>query len=145
MKKKHGRESIVLAALAAAHGGSYTPVQVQKLFFLIDRNAADLVGGPFFDFEPYNYGPFDAEVYRTLERLEARGLVEVTTDGRLKSYGLTADGLKRGQETLQAIDAKAAKYFVHVSDFVRSLSFSQLVSAIYKAYPEMKENSVFQS
>jgi hypothetical protein len=42
------------------------------------------------------------------------------------------------------MDKKAIAYIRQASEFVRSLSFTQLVSAIYKAYPEMRENSVFQ-
>ena len=36
---------------------------VQKLLFLLDREAAEIVGGPHFRFVPYNYGPFDKGVY----------------------------------------------------------------------------------
>jgi hypothetical protein len=31
-----------------------------------------------------------------------------------------------------------------LSEFVRKLSFSELVSAIYKEYPEMKKYSIFR-
>jgi len=55
------RGDLVLAALAAGGvGASYSPVQVQKLLFLIDREAANLVDGPHFSFRPYDYGPFEA-------------------------------------------------------------------------------------
>jgi hypothetical protein len=50
------RKELVLAGLAA--GGRYatfSPAQVQKLFFLIDREAAHWVDGPHFGFMPYDY------------------------------------------------------------------------------------------
>ena len=56
------RKEVVLAALAPAKHAPHSPVQVQKLIFLIDRNIPREVGGPHFDFQPYNYGPFDKAV-----------------------------------------------------------------------------------
>lgn len=35
-------------------------------------------------------------------------------------------------------------YIGKVSTFVRTRSFNDLVSAIYKAFPEMKANSIFR-
>ncbi len=64
------RRNLILAALAAGgENASFTPAQAQKLFFLIDRKAASLVDGPHFDFQPYDYGPFDKAVYDELARL----------------------------------------------------------------------------
>lgn len=140
------RYSLVLAAFAPAHGAIHSPVQIQKLLFLIDRNISDLVDGPHFDFQPYNYGPFDKEVYTLLEELSDKGDVEVIEPRGYgyKSYRLTIQGQERGERILSSVDEKARQYITRLSDFVRSLSFDQLVSAIYQAYPEMKENSVFQ-
>jgi hypothetical protein len=42
------------------------------------------------------------------------------------------------------MDEQARDYIDRESIFVRSLSFPELVAAIYKAYPEMRANSVFQ-
>lgn len=63
------REDLVLACLAPAKGALHSPVQVQKMFFLIDRNISEDIEGPLFDFHPYDYGPFDKAVYETLEKL----------------------------------------------------------------------------
>lgn len=139
------RQNLVLAALSPAESSSYSPVQVQKLEFLIDRNVSGLTGGPYFNFVPYDYGPFDSEVYAILDALAAQDLVEKSQAvGRSWStYRLTPEGLRVGRETLGTFDAKAQSYIQEVSQFVRQLSFAALVSAIYKAYPEMKANSVF--
>jgi uncharacterized protein YwgA len=140
------REEILLAALSPAGGVPHTPVQVQKLLFLIDRNLAALIGGPKFNFEPYHYGPFDLEVYSTLQELAKQGLVEITRsgEGNWREYRLTPEGQSHGEGALAALDERARHYIQRVSDFVRRLSFTELVSAIYKAYPEMRERSVFQ-
>src|SRR3954453_2570368 len=93
-KTKFSKADIVLAALSPAGGVPHTPVQVQKLLFLVDRNLAPLIGGPKFNFEPYHYGPFDQKVYSTLEELSRQGLVEVTqsSHGNWREYRLTPRG-----------------------------------------------------
>lgn len=144
-KETISREEVVLAALAPAGGAPHTPVQVQKLLFLLDRNAASSFGGPKFNFQPYHYGPFDRAVYLTLEGLAQKGLVEITQNaGNWRDYRLTSEGQARAGQVLTGLDERTRSYIERISSFVRSLSFTDLVSAIYKAYPEMRERSVFQ-
>src|SRR5688572_26907889 len=78
------KEETVLMAMAAAGGKIFTPVQVQKLLFLIDERAADVIGGRQFNFEPYDYGPFDSTVYATLQSLAVNGDVEIIRDPSLR-------------------------------------------------------------
>ena len=136
---------MVLAALASSDGRPHSPVQVQKLLFLLDREAADLVDGPHFNFQPYNYGPFDKAVYNVLAALDAQGLVTIRMDGWKRSYALTPPGQREGQRLLGGLPAHAQDYVRRASAFVRDLSFIRLVSAIYKQYPEMRQNSVIRS
>jgi len=139
------RRAMVLAALAPAKGGLFTPVQVQKLFFLIDRTVPTLVGGPHFNFQPYDYGPFDSDVYNVLEALQRDGMVEIAwiPGSPSRRFRLTADGQARADEEFGVLDSKAQDFIGRASAFVRSLSFADLVAAIYKAFPDMKVNSVF--
>ncbi|WP_145979729.1 hypothetical protein [Chelatococcus daeguensis] len=139
------RRNLMLAALASAGGNaSFTPVQVQKLFFLIDREASQFVGGPHFAFSPYDYGPFDRQVYSELERLEAAGLVATDHSMRYRLYRLTNSGYAEGAGLLLTIPEPARTFISQAANWVRSLSFQQLVAAIYNRYPEMKANSIFQ-
>lgn len=138
------KREIVLAGLYPLEQKFYSPVQVQKLFFLLDENISELVDGPHFDFQPYNYGPFDHVVYRTLEELEFEGLVEIKPANSRVKYRLTNEGQNEAEKVFQELDPKAQNFIEKVSDFVLKLSFSSLVSSIYKAYPEMRKNSVFQ-
>ena len=142
MNRKH----LVLAALAASNGAVHTPVQVQKLFFLLDKRISTHLGGPWFNFAACDYGPFDRAVYDELENLEREGLVEITrtSDLRRKTYRLTAEGQGEGNEILKGLDTKLVEYLQRLSKWVRSLSFAELVSSIYREYPEMKVNSVFR-
>jgi uncharacterized protein len=139
------RNEILLAALAAGgENATYTPVQVQKLFFLLDREASRLLDGPHFNFQPYDYGPFDQAVYSGLEELSRRGLVQVQNAARYRVYGLTHDGFNEGQGALHRLPPNAIGYVQNVAGWVRQLSFQQLVASIYNRYPEMKAKSVFR-
>lgn len=139
------KSTFVLAAMSPAGGRRYSPVQIQKLMFLLDREISDLIGGPYFVFQPYHYGPFDKDVYAVLETLADQGLVDL--DDRMvnrRSCALTPSGLEAGQEAFSELDPKAQDFIRRSSEFVRKHTFSALVSAIYKKYPEMRQNSVFQ-
>jgi uncharacterized protein YwgA len=140
------RQEVMLAALAAESGSVFAPVQVQKLFFLLDQNIASDLGGKQFAFEPYDYGPYDRTVYSELEALSRRGLVaiEAAPGAGRRKFSLTAAGHEAGQDALRKLNGRAQDYLQRVSAWVRSLSFAELVGAIYKQYPDMKANSVFR-
>jgi len=141
------RRNVILAALAAELGASFAPVQVQKLFFLLDENVADALGGRLFNFAPYHYGPFDADVYHELDVLQRAGYVDIRWHGPSagnRRYSLTPVGQTAGEAALADLPAGVRGYVGKLSAWVRSLSFAQLVGAIYKAYPAMRTNSVFR-
>ena len=139
------RHEVILAAMATNGAYTYTPVQLQKLLFLLDRRLAPDLGGPHFDFKPYHYGPFDKAVYAELESMEQQGLVEIIREPHLKlrRFRLSPHGENLGRNILTAADLKTVDYMSKLADFVRTASFPSLVSAIYQAYPEMRVNSVF--
>jgi uncharacterized protein YwgA len=140
------RQKLMLSALATAERGALSPVQVQKLFFLIDKKLSGSLGGQLFKFEPYDYGPFDANVYVELEALKQQGLVEIDGSSAQpqRRYSLTEEGQAIGAELLGQQDQQVRESFKLLCDFVRKLGFRELVSAIYKSYPDMKVNSVFR-
>ncbi|WP_457583160.1 hypothetical protein [Ensifer canadensis] len=139
------RDDFLLLALAAAgENARFTPVQVQKLCFLIDREASHLVDGPHFNFRAYDYGPFDSAVYKCLESLGERHFVNIGETGRFKTYTLTPEGYHQGLQLLDDMSPNVRAYLVDLTNWLRKLSFTQLVSAIYRRYPDMKVNSVFR-
>ncbi len=138
------RTDLVLAALSTSAGVAWQPVQLQKLFFLLDKKLATQLGGPFFGFTPYDYGPFDPAVYHEVEGLERLGEAVVLPSVGMKTYGLTPEGQRRGAALLKALPEPVRAYITDLSTWVRSLSFAQLVSAIYAEFPEMRERSVFR-
>jgi uncharacterized protein len=139
------RSEMLLAGLAAGgENATYTPVQVQKLFFLLDKEASAALGGPFFRFVPYDYGPFDQAVYAGLDDLAGRDFAWVQNTGRYRVYGLSPAGQKEGLRLLSAVHPATREYVANAAKWVRQLSFQQLVASIYNKYPEMKVNSVFR-
>lgn len=121
-----------------------SPVQAQKLFFILDREAPLLFDGPYFDFKPYDYGPFDVAVYSELENLNRNGLAKVEESYPYRIYGLTDSGYKTGLKLAKTFSDEASKYIKDAGSFVQRLSFQQLVTAIYKKYPDMRSKSVFR-
>jgi hypothetical protein len=138
------RSKFVLAVLSSCPEAIYNPVQVQKLFFLIDRKISELVGGPYFNFTPYHYGPFDKQVYSDLEALSTEGLLAIEESSSYRTYTTTKRGQTNGVDLLKDFPDKARGYIKELSDYVRGVSFNELVSSIYQAYPEMRANSVFR-
>ena len=137
------RADIVLAAMAA--GGvkaRYDPVRVQKLYFLIDREISEFIGGPYFHFKPSHYGPFDIAVYEDLDELAEQGKINIDTTGQYNRYSLTDSGHARGAAVLSALPEPAARYMEDVAKWVRYVPLKHLLSAIYRQYPDMAVNSV---
>lgn len=139
------KQDVVLATLGSGAAEHFSPVQLQKALFLIDRNAGPQLGGPFFHFVPYDYGPFDVGVYQAYDALKRIQLCEDPGTGRDRRYRLSHEGRIRAREVLHSMAPELRDYFGRVATFVQSLSFAALVSSIYKQFPEMKVNSVFRA
>ena len=139
---KMSRQDWNLLVLAASGGSPLQPVQLQKALFLLGQKATAWVGPTFYTFEPYDYGPFDKEIYWDVDRLVADGFAYVQS-GRMKVFGATAKGVNRAEE----LGTKIPEMWTYVKQlvaWVRSLSFNDLVRAIYAEYPEYRAKSVFQ-
>jgi hypothetical protein len=142
------RRDLVLAILAAANGRSYTPVQIQKAVFVICDQLPHLIDdGPGFNFQPYDYGPFDSDVYSEIATLRHDGAAIIAPSGvgNWNTYAATDAGVDRGDEFLyQVMKEEDRAYIEQISNWVRSLNFATLVKSIYEAYPRMRANSIFK-
>ena len=115
---------------------------MQKLLFLIDRSVSARIGGPFFQFEPYHYGPFDRAIYDVVGRMVAAGEVLSDASGPYPRYSLTHAGWRRGKAALSSFSTPVADYFVRAAQWIRLMPYRRMLAAIYREYPEMAENSV---
>lgn len=137
------RQDEALVALNALPGGEATPVQAVKMLFLMEKEAADGIGGAKFEFVPYDYGPFDQGVYVELEALARRGLVEII-ESRPRIYRLTEPGVAEAAAVMARLDQNVSQLISRIGNWMSTLTFAQLVSAIYDRYPDMRANSIFR-
>jgi len=134
-----------LLVIAAAEGKPLTPVQLQKSLFVFGEECPQATKHEYYQFVPYHYGPFDSKVYQDAALLCAEGLVYIRPSvGGWREYSATSEGLERAKELEGYLTPKHAEYLHAVVTWARSLTFDQLIRAIYKKYPAYKVNSVFQ-
>ena len=145
MERKHW----ALLVLDAARPGSLSPLQIQKILFLMNERLSDEVGQDFYHFVPYNYGPFAPEIYADLRLLVDEGLARnIEYAGRSwVAYEISEKGTELASQIKASgpVSKRASEYIAKVVRWVESLTFTQLLSAIYKAYPQYATKSVFAS
>lgn len=137
----------LLSVIAAGKDTPLQPVQLQKALFLISvKVPRKELGKDFYEFSPYDYGPFSSTIYQDAERLEGEGLVSVSSapQMRYKLYSATPLGAERAEQISAQLPGNVSQYIERVVDYVQSLSFGGLVRAIYKHYPDWEVNSVFR-
>ncbi len=138
------RDHIILT-LASCKKGSYPldPIRIMKAAFLVSQLGPTELKSQF-SFKPYNYGPFDASVYETIDTLKNSGLLdEAKEDGsKYPSYSITTAGI----DALTAINApkKEVDWLKAIGEYVTSMSFADLLTAIYAKFPTYAEKSVFK-
>ncbi len=138
------RKEWLLLVLEAAEGENLTPVQLQKSLFLVGKLLGAEKEGGFYEFIPYDYGPFAKDVYSDAESLEREQLVRIDRipARRWKEYSATPRTLNEAA-AIEA-DAKLRDNVRKIVKWTRSLPFPELVRSIYKHFPAYKMNSVFQ-
>ena len=124
------------------------PVQLQKSLFLFAAKVPKdvLPADSRYQFKPYDYGPFSAEIYSDAETLEADGLVEIMKPPvtRYRQYSVTPQGALVAQQIRERENPSVVEYLSSLVAYTQSLGFNQLVASVYDEYPEMKVNSVFR-
>jgi uncharacterized protein YwgA len=140
------RANWILVALAKAGDNGLTSVQLQKVLFLLGQRREGSVGSRYYKFVPYNYGPFSKDVYSDADQLILDGAVEVDASGgrSLRIYRLTEHGKHLADSLESELPGEGTDYLAKAVPWAQSQTFSQLVRAIYEAYPDMRENSVFR-
>ncbi|OGO06291.1 MAG: hypothetical protein A2Z76_04755 [Chloroflexi bacterium RBG_13_56_8b] len=139
-------KEVLLLVVASADDEGLTPLQLQKSLFLVGECSLPELPSDFYTFVPYNYGPFNPVIYGDAESLAEEGLLEyINVPGQKWSkYAATTAGLARAGEITDSISNECSKYIKDVVDWVLSLTFSELLRAIYTKYPKFRSNSVFQ-
>ena len=138
-----GKDFLLL--VVAAGREPLTPVQLQKTLFLINEAKLNEASESLYNFEPYHYGPFDAQVYEDAETLQDEGLVyRLAGEGRWTNTAISVLGMERARELENSISKPNVQYIHALVDWAQNLTFRELISVIYEMYPQYRENSVFQ-
>lgn len=146
MATKLKNRDVTLLVVAAAGDTGLTPVQLMKSMFLVGQCSLSDLPSNYYRFFAYNYGPFHPDVYRDVEVLVNEGSVyEIREAGQNWSkYIIAPPGLRSAEGLKRQIAREFSDYINEVVSWVKSLTFNQLLQAIYVEYPDMRENSVFQ-
>lgn len=126
-----------------ATSSSIDPVRIMKGMFLLEKHGGLMEHSYYF--EPYDYGPFSIFVYRDLDLLEAKGLVErIPSPGRNWSYvRLTEEGRSLVEDLRKKATEQQLELISDVYNQVWRRGFAELLRYIYKEYPEYAGKSVF--
>lgn len=126
-------------------GGPYPndQIRIMKGMFLVAKEgpppARDL-----YSFTPYDYGPFDTQVYHDLDALRAEGVIDfetgIGTSQRL--YRLTLQGEKKFVSLQALLPDALAEDLRRIKLRVTSKSFLELLRDIYGQYPSFASRSV---
>ncbi|HEX7060294.1 MAG TPA: hypothetical protein VF176_10635 [Solirubrobacterales bacterium] len=92
-----------------------------------------------FDFQPYDYGPFDSAVYRSRDSLLSQGLLE--RSGGYDACELTEKGQRRAGE-LEVELGENADWLKRIGRWASSRSFAQLLREVYAEYPQFAARSI---
>jgi hypothetical protein len=140
------RADWLFLALDEAGEKGLSSVQLQKVMFLLGARRKQDVGKGFYHFVPYSYGPFSVDIYTDADSLALRGAIAVdVSHGRsLRRYALTKDGQHRAASARKHVAKAGSEYLAEVVPWAQGLSFTDLLRAVYAAYPKMAVNSVFR-
>ena len=146
MATKLKNPDVTLLVIAMAGDSGLTPVQLMKSVFLVGQCSLSDLPSNYYRFFAYNYGPFHPDVYRDVQVLVNQRLVyEIRETGQNWSkYIIAPPGLRYAEDLKRQIAREFSDYIDEVVSWVKSVTFNQLLQAIYAKYPEMRENSVFQ-
>jgi uncharacterized protein len=134
-----------LLLLLGMDGGPFDMDQVRAMkgMFLLSREPGHPVALQY-RFDPYDYGPFDSNVYRDLDALRIDGLVraEAIPGSRRRVYRLTAKGRNLFDVLAGRLGPDEIAAVAAANRHVTSLSFGSLLADIYTRFPEFRERSV---
>ncbi len=135
------KESVLIAIVAAAGESGLDRAQLQKSVFLVGEEFDGELPSDFYQFQPYMYGPFAQRVYADIERLSDGPMIQTFPgdDGR-PIYRLAVSAAPETPGLSENLKSVVRR----IVGWVTSMSFDELVRAIYYLYPDQRENSVFQ-
>lgn len=137
------RKDILLAMLALAGKCGYSSTELQKLIFLADKNCPEIFSNQRYVFSPDTFGPVAEQIFDDVQELSHARLAAIIAK-RTHRYYATSEGMKRGMEIFASLSFAERDYIKKISEYVRSLEFTQLSESLNHAYPEFVNEVLFQ-
>jgi len=119
-------------------------VRLQKEIFLAQKALRDRKIKRLYGFMPYHYGPFSRQLYRDVDWLEQKGLVEVKSypiddQGVYREFKLTSEGKREVECLLQDREMRDVYDIVkRVKEQYDNMPLVRLVEFTHRAFPEYK-------
>lgn len=137
------RNDWILVLLHAAEDRHLDRVRIVKGLFLLSKESPQPLEN-FYTFYPYLYGPFSNEIYSDLDQLIKENLValDLNVAPSWSQYRLTDKGVAKARELWKDLSKPIGQKLSEIAKDVLSLSFSQLLTHVYKRYPEYAKESV---
>lgn len=138
------RKDILLSIIIAAKGEPISPVQLQKIAFLVGQQFKNELPKDYYTFVPYDYGPFCRQIYSDAVALENDGYVQIEPSPQHTRRQYRATFSSR-DASLSHIPSGLMQYIEEAVEWALRLTFRELVSSIYRHYPDYGVNSIFGS
>ena len=139
------RKDWLLLAVSGREGTDAAPIDPLRLMktLFVAGQQLDLDSPDFYRFVAYSYGPFAREIYPDLDQLEYEELIEaVPNPGRTwPRYRATLAGSEYAAALVDGGGLEAG-HLLAVRDWAVSISFRDLLRAVYQQWPEFAENSI---
>jgi len=123
------------------------PLRIQKgLFYFAQEAGKGLPSDSVYSFEPYMYGPCSFDIYRDLDSLVDKGLVQrfqIETQN-WPYYGLTHGGREVTKGLRDTAEAHLLEALTEIRTRVMSLSFLDLLRKVYREHGSYAVNSIIK-
>ncbi|MFC1735385.1 DUF488 family protein [Candidatus Hydrogenedentota bacterium] len=127
------RQKTILCLLAGANR-EVSRIELMKWAFILSREYCSRKDGPFYDFVPYQYGPFSFALYRDMEPLVERGLVMEVSE---KTWQITLDC----EDFLDDLSSEVRDGIAETIKRFADESQKSLMDYVYEKYPWFTVNS----
>lgn len=95
----------------------------------------------YFDFVPYDYGPYSFKLKDTLDALESSGFIRTEKHENDIDYYLTEKGLVKAKESLTKINQEIIDRIKKLRNDGARLGYFKVLQHIYSKYPEYTTGS----
>lgn len=142
-----GRDLVLALASDHAKGDRETypmdRIRMQKAAFLVSMRGTGNLRA--YEFEPYNWGPYSADLNADLRSMTAGDLLDLERrpGHQYPEFKPTPAGEDQAGKVWDGLEPREQAFLRSVRKFVTGRSFSRLLRDVYAEYPEYATKSQF--